>query len=202
MQIEQLLENISDSVVILDHEWTYTSLNHRAELLFRRRASELLGRSYWDVFPDVLGTPAESEFRRAMTDRVSLDVEQFISSIYAWHHVRVIPVDEGLMLISRDITDRARMMRDEAVRAGIRQVVEHLPITVSIMRGPELRFELVNELARAALHGRSKDLRCAPRSRSSRGRDTSSSSRRSTARARRMRERSFRCFSSQSRARR
>jgi PAS domain S-box-containing protein len=154
VKIETLIENISDAILVVDHDWMIVNVNHRAELLVRQRRDELVGRSYWEVFPETLGTPAEVELRRTMDDRSVVDFEQFVPSIYAWHQVRSVPTSDGLYLVFRDITDRMRMMRDEAVRAAVREILEHVPISISVMRGPEHRIEMVNALARRSLAGR------------------------------------------------
>ncbi|HEY9876877.1 MAG TPA: PAS domain-containing protein, partial [Leptolyngbyaceae cyanobacterium] len=117
LKLDTFLEFTSDAITVLDHQWLYTCVNHSAELLLRRRQEELLNRSFWEVFPDVLNTSAEAHLRRALEDRVTVKFEMFLPKLYAWHEVRAVPTQEGLILFSRDISDRVRVLQDEAVRA-------------------------------------------------------------------------------------
>lgn len=69
--------------------------------------------------------------------------------------------DGGLLLFVRDVSDRARQSRSEAVRAAVREIVMDAPVAISITRGPEHRYELVNEFARRLIGGREVEGRTA-----------------------------------------
>jgi PAS domain S-box-containing protein len=155
LELETVLEYTSDAITALDLEWNYTCVNHSAELLLRRKRVELLGRSLWDIFPDLLNTPAEAQLRQAATAQVSVKFELFLPKLYAWHEVRAVPTENGLILFSRDIFDRVRALRDEAVQAEIRNILEHAPVAISIMRGPEHRIEMNNRRFQQLIGGRS-----------------------------------------------
>ena len=59
----------------MDGEWRITYINQRALANIRSALSEdvsvgeLLGRSYWEVFPQVSGTAIDREFHRAVRDQ-------------------------------------------------------------------------------------------------------------------------------------
>lgn len=152
--LEIVLENTSDAILFLDRDWKYTYLNDRAELLLRRKRGELLGRTVWAAFPDLLNTPAETHLRRAAQIGMTVRFEQFLPGLYAWHEVRAVPVESGLILFAHDVTDRARAVRDEAVRAGIRNILENAPVAIMLMRGSEHRVELQNAEMSRLLGGR------------------------------------------------
>lgn len=155
MELETVLEHTSDAITALDKEWNYTCVNHSAELLLRHKRVELLGRSIWEIFPELLNTPAESQLRQAASGRVSVKFELFLPKLYAWHEVRAVPTENGLILFSRDIFDRVRALRDEAVRAEIRNILKHAPVAISIMRGQEHRIEIHNLMFQQLVGGRS-----------------------------------------------
>lgn len=149
-----VLENASDAIVCLDREWRYTYVNHAAELLLRRKRDDLLGKVHWEEYSALVGTPAENELRVAFTTQRPCNFEQFLPGLYAWHLVRAVPSADHIILFSRDITERVRALRDEAVRAGLRNILEHVPVAITITRGPEHRIELQNARSRALLDGR------------------------------------------------
>lgn len=144
LDLETVLEYTSDAITALDSDWNYTSVNYSAELLLRRKQAELLGRSIWEVFPELLNTPAEAQLRQAATGGIVAKFELFLPGLYAWHEVRAVPTEKGLILFSRDISDRIRVLREEAVRAEIRNILEHAPVGICIMRGREHRIEMQN----------------------------------------------------------
>lgn len=149
-----LLEYSSDAILVLDKEWHFTYVNHAAELLFRRKRSEMLGREHWDLYPELLGTPAESSLRNAAQSRSPVKYEQYIPGLYAWHAVLAVPSDAGMILFCRDISDRVRALKDDAVRGGLRNILENIPIAITLTRGPQHRIDMQNAFSRLILNGR------------------------------------------------
>lgn len=154
VELDNIFENTSDAIVVLDRNWCYTQVNHSAELLLRRKRTTLLGRSLWSAYAELLGTPAEEQLRRSMQIGLPVKFEQFLPGLYAWHAVRAIPVEGGIILFSRDISDRVRALREEAVREGIRRVLEDVPVAITITRGKEHRIEMQNVLSKQIVGGR------------------------------------------------
>lgn len=154
---ELILENTSDAVVALDAEWRYTYVNHAAEMLLRRKRDTLIGRTIWEEYPELCGTPAEEHLRRSAQVGMAVKFEQFLPGLYAWHAVRAVPYESGMLLFSRDVSERVRALRDDAVRAGIRHVIENVPVCITITRGKEHRIELQNTTTLQLIGGRSQE---------------------------------------------
>jgi PAS domain S-box-containing protein len=150
----EALKYVSDGVATLDGEWRFTYVNNRAALLFRRRDEELMGRTLWEVFPDLAATPSAEELRAAAGSTVPRRVRVFHPQLYAWHEVQAVPSGEGLLLVIRDVSDEARMQQTEAVRSAVREIFEQIPMAVSLLRGPEHQVEIMNAAARQLLGGR------------------------------------------------
>ena len=154
MDWAKALENVSDGVLAFDSEWRIIYLNDRAERLFRRKRAELRDRSWWEAFPYLLGTSAETEFRAAMGASLPQRFKVFHPPLYAWHEVLAMRSEGGLLVILRDVTDVTRLQEREAVRAAIREVLDQAPIAISITRGPDHRFEVQNAVSRQLVGGR------------------------------------------------
>jgi PAS domain S-box-containing protein len=105
-QLDHLLESISDGFIVLDRTWRYQFVNERAAQLARRRREELLGRSIWDEFPELVGSPFEMEARRAVTEDASRYLEFFDERRKIWSEVRMFPSRAGLAIYLQDITER------------------------------------------------------------------------------------------------
>ena len=53
MSIETILNNISDSVYVLDKQWEFIYVNKSAATAFSKVTDQnVLGKKYWEVFPD------------------------------------------------------------------------------------------------------------------------------------------------------
>jgi len=104
-----VLEATTDGFVVLDRDWRYAYLNPRAEEAFGRRRDQLLGRNVWEVFPEGVGSAFEREYRRAMDDRVAVEVEDFCRPLGRWVEARAFPAEDGLAVLFRDVTARRRL---------------------------------------------------------------------------------------------
>lgn len=153
--LQTILDNVTDGVLVLDADWRIIEANRRAETLFRRPRADMVGRVVWEALPDVAGTRFESEVRAAREQALVRIVEHFYPSLYVWHKVRAAPSANGhIVLLFSDITEIARRQHGEAVREAVRSIVRQAPIAISIVRGPEHRFEVVNEMGLRLIGGR------------------------------------------------
>jgi PAS domain S-box-containing protein len=150
-----LLEHTSDGVLLLGADGVVQYANAQAQRLFRQRSDALVGLAYWALAEDAQTAESSETLSRAHTRGLAGRFEIFLPKLYAWHAVTVAPRDDGgVIMLIRDVTDRMRLLRDEAVRRGIQEVVEKAPIAISITRGAEHRFDIVNEAALELLGGR------------------------------------------------
>jgi PAS domain-containing protein len=117
------------------------------------------------VIPDVLGSPAEREIRDVAAGRVPRRVEHFSQSKYIWIEALVVPGGAdgagGCELFMQNVSNRAKVMESDAVRAAVRRILVHAPIAITITRGPEHRYEMVNAAAQALVGRRDLEGRIA-----------------------------------------
>ena len=105
-----ILESISDSFFALDRDWRFSYVNAAAERSLEMNRDDLAGRSFWDVFPSAKDTALETQFRRAMHERVSIQFENYYLPWQRWYDVRAYPAnDGGLAIFYQDITERKRI---------------------------------------------------------------------------------------------
>ncbi|MHB8745607.1 MAG: PAS domain S-box protein [Gammaproteobacteria bacterium] len=108
-RITDILESITDGFVAIDSQWRYTYVNPKAEEILRplRKTPEnLIGEVLWQEFPDLLNTPVEQHYRRAMTERVTIEFEFFYPALHCWFGIRIYPAKDGLAIYFQDITRR------------------------------------------------------------------------------------------------
>jgi PAS domain S-box-containing protein len=99
-----VIENISDAFCTLDREWRFTYVNAQAAKLLNCASQDLLGKNHWEQFPEALGTQFEQEYRRAVTEQVTVNFEAFYAPHNRWYAVRAYPIALGLAIYFQDVT--------------------------------------------------------------------------------------------------
>ena len=104
---EAILTSINDGFVVLDAAWRFTYANAAAERMLGQSAADLIGKNHWEEYPATVGTALEANYRRAMTERVSIAFENYYEPWKRWFDLRVYPArDGGLSIYFQDMTER------------------------------------------------------------------------------------------------
>ena len=120
-RIAGILECTSDAVCTLNGNWEVTFFNARACQLTKLGAEQVLGRNYWDVWPELKGTRFEQEYRRVTTEKETLHFEEFDVAHERWMEVHACPYESGIAIFFRDVSNRRKA---EASRAQLAAIVE------------------------------------------------------------------------------
>jgi PAS domain-containing protein len=147
MSRDRLLQYISDGYLAVGADWRIRDANPRVEGILLRYGTSVVGAELWEVIPDLVGSPAEQEIRATAQGRVPRRVEHFSATRYIWLEMLVVPGGDGCELFVQNVSNRAKAMEGEAVRASVRRILLHAPVAISITRGPEHRYEMVNARA-------------------------------------------------------
>jgi len=63
---QEILETIGDGFCAIDGEWNIVYVNLRASEMWGLATDRLIGRVFWKVFPEMIGTDAEERLRGAI----------------------------------------------------------------------------------------------------------------------------------------
>ncbi len=129
-----LIESIRDSVYVLDEEWRHIVVNDAAERFTGIPRDELLGATLTELFPGIEDTAFFVAFQRVMETRqpdVAVAEYTFEDGRRRWYEVHVYPVPEGILCLSRDITQRKRA--EDALRRAERRLDRMLQTMVDGM---------------------------------------------------------------------
>ena len=154
-RLEQVFEATTDAIIQLDHDYTITFLNRRAQELLAP-SGELLGRNLWASFPDAdyEGSPFRRAYHRTMTEHVPSCFEAYYPApLNLRLSVDVRPSEGGLIAFFRDITEEREAAEElqlkskEAERqaAEIEALYRTAPIGLALFDAEEFRYLRLND---------------------------------------------------------
>jgi signal transduction histidine kinase len=119
---EMVLDSITDRFFAVDRYWRYTFFNKLAKeqlTALGKDPAKLIGKVLWEEFPDA---GSEAELRRAMSERVVVNHEDFYPPLGEWYENRIYPTpDGGLAILQKYVGRRKRaemdLRRNEALLA-------------------------------------------------------------------------------------
>jgi PAS domain S-box-containing protein len=104
----EALEHLPVAFCTLDRDYRITYMNSAALQLAALSGKPHMGASLWDLYPGLLGSDLETNVRRVMEARTSVEFEQFFPSpgSETWFQFYVYPQPgEGIILYCRNTTE-------------------------------------------------------------------------------------------------
>ncbi len=127
-QIEQIMKSITDGFFTFDSEWKLTFVNDAFIQFTSFEKAELIGKNILEVMPELKGTVFESQFKKALDEKVPAYFKGFHESSRSWIQVAAYPSEEGLSVWSRDITEQVGMQEKiQKTQNNINAVVDSTP---------------------------------------------------------------------------
>ena len=110
-RVQTVLESITDAFYSLDRQWRFTYVNEQAQRVLECPRGDLLGRSFWDVFPDKARVDYYPEFQRALEIGQPSVFELYSEPLGKWLGVHAYPSEEGLSVYMQDISERKQTQK-------------------------------------------------------------------------------------------
>jgi PAS domain S-box-containing protein len=132
-RLADIVQGMTEACFALDKDWRFTFVNDRATTLLHHTREQMIGRSIWQIFHRLVGTPMEANYRRAMAERVPVAFEVFSPVAERWLDIRLFPTAEGLAAFLLDI--HARKHTEQALREReeqLRLYAEHSPAAIAM----------------------------------------------------------------------
>lgn len=107
-QYKEMVERITDGFYSLDRECRYLFLNDKACDIIQHTREEVLGKTVWDIFPDLVGSPVYKAFMKALDEQVYVQLTEHYEATGIWKDIHVYPSKEGLSVFVSDISEKMK----------------------------------------------------------------------------------------------
>jgi GAF domain-containing protein/anti-sigma regulatory factor (Ser/Thr protein kinase) len=104
----KMLDELPELCAALDWEFRYLYVNRMFCEVTGRESHELLGRTLWEVFPEVIDTEVEGWLQEAMRLGLPRAYEFFFPPLATWFEQRLYPTAYGISQFSVPINERKR----------------------------------------------------------------------------------------------
>src|SRR5919108_2904253 len=108
IQFANIIEKINEGFVILDAQMNCTYINPRGSELLKREPEDLIGKNYWDEYPEDKNTSFGQAYLRALETQTFIEIEDYYAPGDRWLQNRIFPFEGGLSIFFNDITERKR----------------------------------------------------------------------------------------------
>ena len=104
--LQQIFDRISDGVVSFDSQMNYTYVNKKGAELLGRKPEDLIGKNYWNEYPEAKGTPFADGYLRALKEQETIILENYYQPFERWFENRIYPSKDGISIFFTEITER------------------------------------------------------------------------------------------------
>jgi len=108
-KLNELLASIREDFVLFDSQWRVFYLNAQAATTMRMSREEILGKNFWDLFPDLVGTEFYNRLHQVRRDQTLTQFEYYYPAWDCWFENLVYPTPDGIVSLSTNITERKQI---------------------------------------------------------------------------------------------
>ena len=131
--LNTVLSSLTDAFMSVDHSWCFTRVNRMAAQACGMAPEEMIGRSFWELFPEAIGSPLQAAAHRAESEQVPVQAEAFHPRFGRWSEYHVYPSPDGLGIIETDITSRKQQEARQRLMADLNEAIRLLADPTEMM---------------------------------------------------------------------
>lgn len=110
------LDNMMEGFQIIGFDWKYLYVNNTVVRQSKFSREELINRTMMEMYPGIENTPMFQALRLCMNARVTKQFEnefKYPDGSSGWFELSIQPVQEGLLILSIDITHRKKAEKEK-----------------------------------------------------------------------------------------
>jgi two-component system CheB/CheR fusion protein len=134
--LNEIIESIDNAFYALDADFNIVFINKKAEELWYRKRETLMGRNFWEEFPEAVGSESYKMHYKALKQQKPIYYETISPVLGHWIEARVFPDNRGgLSCYFRDITERKRAeqqinLNEEQLKMLVESATDYAIFTV------------------------------------------------------------------------
>jgi two-component system, cell cycle sensor histidine kinase and response regulator CckA len=121
LHLQSIVSGLGDGLVLFDADLRFLYVNEYTLAIMGRTAEEVLGQSFFTLYPDADTTPFGIGLRTALREKRKVEADTFRPQNGRWWRSFIYPTEEGVTVYYRDIT---HLKTAEAERSRLASIVE------------------------------------------------------------------------------
>ena len=117
------IDRLNDGYYEMDTEFRYRRVNPAGLRIAGKTWDDMIGQHVFAVFPDIVQAPVHQAARRVMERRQAETVETFYAPHHRWYVNSIYPVEGGIAIFSRDITEQKLLAQNLAFLAEASKIL-------------------------------------------------------------------------------
>jgi len=153
-ELENILDSITDGFYTLNSRWEVTFINKAAEQALSCSREEIMGKNLWQFFPRSREGKFYTQYKRAMSEKVSVHFEEQYAPLGVWGSLTVYPTRDGIAVYFVDITEQKKIQEKiyndgqnlRAIINNTRDLIWSVDRQSQIITGNQAFWDRVKEL--------------------------------------------------------
>jgi PAS domain S-box-containing protein len=104
IEAQKILASISEGFCIFDSDWNVLYINSFGTEMLGMPHDKVLGKNFWEMFPEIRGTLLERQYDLCARERVAVQFEYFFARTGRVLQFRAYPSADGISVFFQDIS--------------------------------------------------------------------------------------------------
>ncbi|MDB5919282.1 MAG: hypothetical protein JWR40_3516 [Massilia sp.] len=145
LKLHETIDNITDGVLVMDHDWRFTFVSERAAKIVGMPQGEMLGAIVWELFPRAGGTRFYAEYHRAAATGMPVDFQEYYPPpLDMWIECHCTPTPDGLTVYFRDVSSQRRADKALLENSALLRAISDTSADVIFAKDRSGRFQFAN----------------------------------------------------------
>ena len=158
-RFRQTLDNMMEGAQIIDYGWRYVYVNSALEKQAKFKKHELIGYTMMEKYPGIENTEVFRLMKKCMDERTPetcINEFNFPDGTKEWFELMIQPVNEGIFILSQDITDRKLsefliIQQNEKLERKVKERTVQLEENVRHLKESEEKFNKAFQASAAGI---------------------------------------------------